>query len=725
MTEHLTLGGKFIAVRHPHGVVDILAGGTRRLITRAQATETLVNAAAVSPDGRTVAFHSGEGGIRFVDRMGKTLPPLGLAEGVRALAYSPDGRFLAVGREDGSVLLVGNANLQEVDSLKGHDGPVIGVAISPDGRLLAALALDGELRMWEIASGVEVFRAKGIRPGGRLAFDRRSRSLYHADFAVCKVTRWDLRTGKQGETETLSRLEVKPEIVLKKDEKQSLRVLAHWSGGREEDVTPACVFESLDPETVSVSPSGEVCAVKPGRAVVRVRHFGRMTACNVFVSFEGPARPFDFQPANFIDEIAAARWKQLGLQPAGVAPDPTFLRRASLVLIGRPPTPEEVRAFQKSVDPRKCEKFIAGLLDSPDHTKHWSDFWLEALSVDGEKRDEKQMADFREWARRAIADNRPLDRIVADLVRTNVGIVGQNRTPEQHSRAVARAFLGVDLECSSCHPAPGQAWGYDAATGFAAIFGGTGKEPRVPGQPPLVLQRDETPREAFARWLTTDNRKALARVFVSRVWEKVVGTPLVDPSEPGRAGNVPVFPELLDALAEDFLKHDQDVKHLLRTITTSRLFMLDNKPAVPGANSLLVCRTPQRLSNETLSRLLEPVAGGPITWHGISSPSDGEPKCAYCRTERQPPPAALFLMSSLDENSLAQPKGVIVRMMAAGRADQEIIEELFLHVLSRLPKEEEMKTVVRHMQKEAGDRRRALTDILWALINSREFLFIG
>lgn len=723
-TEHFTADGKFIAVRRPNGTVEMLTGGTRRPIMRVEAPGSLVKAVAVAPNGEMIAFQVAGGHIRFFQGHPRPLPSLSVTGEVRALSYSPDGRFLFVGRDDGSVQIVGTRNLQEVASLRGNKAAILAVAVSPDGRLLAALDRDGVLRMWELASGVEVLRTTDIPPYGRLAFDRMSRSLSHADFADCVVRRWDVRPGKLAETEMLSHLEVKPELVLKKGEKQSLRVLAHWSGGRKEDVTPACVFESVDPDRASVSPSGEVRAVAPGRAVVRVRYFGRMAACNVFVPFEGLAKPFTFKQANFIDEVTLARWKQLGLQPAGVSSDTTFLRRASLVLIGRPPTPDEVRAFLKNLDPRKRTKVIAELLDRPDRATHWIDFWLETLSVDGEKLDETQEADFRKWMRAAITDNRPLDQVVGELVRTNLGPVGRLRTPEQNARVVARAFLGVDLECSSCHPAPGQAWGRDAASGFAAIFGKKGSEPRAPGRPPLAVEPGETPRQALARWMTTDNRKTLARVFVNRVWHRVIGTPLADPSEAEHAGTLPVFPELLDALAEDFLKHGQDVKHLLLTITTSRVFMLESQPRVEGTDPLLTRRVPQRIPQTILNRILEPIAGGPVNWQGLPGQTTGESKCAYCPPEGQPPPPPILLMPSLDEKTLAQPNGVIVRMMAAGKTDAEMTEELFLLVLSRLPREEEMKTVLKHLG-EAKDRRHGLIDILWALINTREFLFIS
>src|SRR5690606_16305581 len=124
----------------PHGSVELLDGPTRRLITRVEASASLVKAAAADPGGRTIAFPVAGEGIRFFDRTGKALPTLGVTGEVRALSYSPDGRFLAVGREDGSVRLVGMRNLQEVGVLHGHTSAVVRLAFSPDGRLLAALA---------------------------------------------------------------------------------------------------------------------------------------------------------------------------------------------------------------------------------------------------------------------------------------------------------------------------------------------------------------------------------------------------------------------------------------------------------------------------------------------------------------------------------------------------------------------------------------------------------
>src|SRR5438093_8925741 len=153
---------------------------------------------------------------------------------------------------------------------------------------------------------------------------------------------------------------------------------------------------------------------------------------------------------------------------------------------------------------------------------------------------------------------------------------------------VSRVFLGVRLQCANCHNHPLDRWTQDDYHGLAAVFArvGRGREitlktagevrhprtgkpaaPRIPRGPPLP--KDGDPRGELARWLIAKDNPFFARAAVNRLWKALMGRGLVEPVDDHRATNPPSHPELLDALAADFVEHGFDLRHTLRLIVLS------------------------------------------------------------------------------------------------------------------------------------------------------------
>ncbi|MCI0356942.1 MAG: Ig-like domain-containing protein, partial [Planctomycetaceae bacterium] len=173
----------------------------------------------------------------------------------------------------------------------------------------------------------------------------------------------------------IARLEISPgEAVLQAAQAVPLKVVAHWSDGKAQDATAWSLYDSLDPGVVEVSPDGVVTAAAPGKTAVSVRYLGQVASLGVSIPF-GPAQPFEFAPANYIDELLAAEWRRMGLAPAPLASDGDFVRRASLDLVGTLPTAEEARAFIASSDPNKRVSLIDQLLKRPEYADYWSLKW--------------------------------------------------------------------------------------------------------------------------------------------------------------------------------------------------------------------------------------------------------------------------------------------------------------------------------------------------------------
>jgi hypothetical protein len=270
--------------------------------------------------------------------------------------------------------------------------------------------------------------------------------------------------------------------------------------------------------------------------------------------------------------------------------------------------------------------------------------------------------------------------------------------------------------------------------------------PRALGGPEVGPEGDA--RVQLFRWLVRPDNPFFARAFVNRVWAHYFGTGLVEPVDGFSVANPPSNERLLDALARDFARHGHDIRRLERTVLLSRTYQLTAVPNRDNAQD----RTnfshayPRRLLAEVVVDVLNSALGvredfGPDVPKGaraveiapsrVNSPHlslifrlFGRPaRAAVCDCERSTEPAlpqTLFLMT--DENLLRKIRtGRLARLLAGPRTDAEVLEELFLATLSRFPREKEKRTALEHVRGQK-DRRSAFVDVVWALINTREFI---
>ncbi|HKB37595.1 MAG TPA: DUF1549 domain-containing protein, partial [Gemmataceae bacterium] len=364
------------------------------------------------------------------------------------------------------------------------------------------------------------------------------------------------------------RLEVTPrKAVLQSGKEAVLRVRAVWSDGRSRDVTPWALYESNKDPVADVGPTGVVTARQPGCASVMVRYQGQGAAVPVTVPFPGAAESSEMPRHNFIDDHIAAAWREGGLAPAPPCSDAEFVRRVHLDLTGTLPTPEEVRRFLASRDPARRTKLIDELLERPEYVDYWSLKWGDLLRAHRRALGEKGLVSFNAWLRQALRENRPLDRVVRELL-TARGSLYKNgpvafyfidQAPQELAETTAQVFLGVRLGCAKCHHHPFEVWAQDDYHGLAAFFarvqrkdnkedgrfGGaqsvslgasgsvvhpaTGKVilPHVLGGPPLTVPEDQDPRQRLAEWVTAKDNPYFARNVVNRYWGHLFGRGLV------------------------------------------------------------------------------------------------------------------------------------------------------------------------------------------------------
>jgi hypothetical protein len=574
--------------------------------------------------------------------------------------------------------------------------------------------------------------------------------------------------------------------VLDRSSAQQLAVLAHYADGSVRDVTRQAQFQSNETSVAGVDADGLVRTFDlSGEAAVMARYMGQVSVFRALVPLGKPLAAMPTFPANnYIDELAQVRWKQLGIVPSDLCTDSEFIRRVHLDLCGRLPTLDEVRAFLDDKSPDRRDRLIDRLLDSPDYPAYFALRWGSILRNASLAGSEQAAYAFHEWIRDMIARNRPYDAFVRGIVAVAgewqdapaVNWYWQMRDDQLHQPVAdtAQVFLGLRLQCAKCHHHPYERWSQEDYFGLAGFFSrlgrkglgepppyfserrrtsneinpATGKpiEPKLLDGPYLTIGPDEDPRHKLVDWMAEPNNPFFARALVNRMWGHLMARGLVEPVDDMRETNPPSNPELLDALAKDFVAHKFDVKHVLRTICRSRTYQLSAVPSELNQHDKQnhARYYARRLIAEVLHDAVDQACGTRTQFGKMSRQSravdlphesfgsyfldvfDRPPRSSACECARSGGASlqqVLHLSFSPDlENKISRGDGRVAKLMEKKTSPEQSIEELYLAALSRVPTVAERQTALDYLQKQA-DRRRGMEDLLWALLNTREFMF--
>jgi hypothetical protein len=583
-----------------------------------------------------------------------------------------------------------------------------------------------------------------------------------------------------------TKLEVSPATFAANGKsQQQLKVVAHYSDGSTRDVTGLARYDSQQPEILSVSFGGLVETTgKLGEGYVMVRYQDLVATARVSLPY-GPLPADDayagFQPKNFIDETVLAKWKSLHIAPSPTCDDAEFMRRLFIDTLGALPAPQEVRGFLADASPDKRDKLVDAVLERPEYADLWAHYWGEILrSKQGDGAFKDHTTNFANWLRKSLAENKPFDQFARELL-TVSGKRADHPEMDWWRQAInhpvrvedtAQAFLGLRVSCANCHNHPFENISQTDYWQFAAFFAKVGsvtygsvdeiklndegvvKHPRT--DQPLTPQafggakfeyvKGEDPRVKLVDWMTAPDNPYFARAIVNRVWGHYMSVGLVDPVDDMRATNPPSNPELLDALAKDFIDHKFDLKSLHKSILKSRAYGLSSNPTdYNRADTRNYARHyPQRLSPHVLmdalsfatgteskfddfaevkKAILLPSEKGRSDFLDMFGRSQRDTPCE-CETSLAPNLSqVLYLLHSEElQRKLSDQNGFVAQMVSTEKPNAEIIDELFLRTFSRRPTAEESAKGIALLD-EAMDKKAAAEDLLWSLLNAKEFLF--
>jgi hypothetical protein len=524
-------------------------------------------------------------------------------------------------------------------------------------------------------------------------------------------------------------------------------------------------------------------AGKPWKSTLRALAFLLLSA-PLFAAnpFEAPPTA---STATEIDRLVSRRMEKLNLKPAASCSDSVFVRRVYLDVIGTLPTAAEAREFILDRNPAKRTALIERLLERGEFADYWANKWSDLLRVKAEfpvNLWPNAAQAYHQWIRSSVRDNKPYDQFVRELLTStgsnfreapvNFYRAMSSKEPPAIARMVALNFMGARAEKWPTNQLAGMAAffsqvGYKATSEWkeeiifndpactnAVRFQGTSRTATFPDGKTITLPAERDPRAVFADWLITPQNKWFARNIANRAWSWFLGRGIIHEPDDIRADNPPSNPELLAYLERQVVSSNYDMKKLFRLILNSQTYqrssVLEGESAEAAANFagyplrrldaevLIDALNQLTTSNEKYtSAIPEPFTFIPDGSRAIALP-DGSITSPFLelfgrpsrdtgleaeRNNRITASQRLHLLNSTQIQRKIEQSRMVEFQSQSKKTPREITTNLYLGILSRYPTEDELQAAVAYATSGKIKPREAVVDLIWALINSAEFLY--
>lgn len=570
-----------------------------------------------------------------------------------------------------------------------------------------------------------------------------------------------------------------------------LHAIATYTDGSRRDVTDQAVFQSTNQAVLKVNQDGQVVGQRWGGGAIIARYLGIVSPSFITLPQARKGPYPTLRADNVIDRYVFDNLKRLNVLPSARSTDEEFLRRVTLDTVGRLPTRDEMTAFLADHAADKRAKTIDKLLDSSEFADYRTLRLCDLLRVNPRKFGngngalaDRSAALFYEWIWNSVAQNKPWDQFVHELVDAQgstyqsgpANFYRVERAPNDRMENLGQAFLGVRMACARCHKHPFDRWTTDDYWNFAAFCGKvrerSGKlvdeeiithndKAQIRNQSVLGKNRGKIALATYlgekqpapeqgdmvdnlADWITNPKNPFFARATVNRLWANYFGKGIINPVDDMRVTSPESVPGLLDALAAQLVQSKFDTKQIIRLILNSQTYQLSS---VPNASNMQDAQffshfMPKPMPAEALVDMLDQAAG-------VKESFGTFPERARA-VQAELPPRSQFLnafgeshrefLADIDpklEPNLVQTLLMINSPYIEGKVrggttvqevtkkdqtDEALVDDLYQRTFCREPKPAELSKAVTLLKAEPN-KREAAQDLLWALLSAREFYF--
>jgi len=574
----------------------------------------------------------------------------------------------------------------------------------------------------------------------------------------------------------------KVSVLNGKGSTQRMTVKARYSDNTTRDVTHLALFLSSNDASAKIATDGLVTAGDRGEAFVMAR-FNTFTVGSPMVvlpkdyQFTFPASV----EANYVDTLVNAKLKKLRIAPSGLCTDEAFLRRVYVDVIGVLPTAEEYTRYMASTSPTKREELVDELLGRKEFAELWVLKWAELLQIRSSNQvSYKSTLLYYNWLQDKIARNVPVNEWVQELLGANGGTFKNPATNYYQNETdilkvtenVAQVFMGMRVQCAQCHNHPFDRWTMDDYYGFAAFFSQIGRkgtdDPRetivfnsgggevrhplgnrvmapkfLGGVAPDVAGKDR--RLLMSNWLASPENPYFATNLSNIVWAHFFGSGIINEVDDVRVSNPPSNGELLNELGKRFTDYKYDFKKLVRDICVSKTYQRSTQTNASNeqdtrnfshaairrikAETFLDCisqvtETPNKFPGLPLGARAVQIADGTVSNYFLTTfgRATRDTVCA-CEVRLEPTLSqSLHLLNGDTTGQRIRQGNLIGKRITDKKQPLDIIDEVYVRCLARRPTEAEKQKLVALIAAET-DKKKALEDVFWAVLNSREFMF--
>ena len=564
-----------------------------------------------------------------------------------------------------------------------------------------------------------------------------------------------------------------------------IRIVAEWKDGAREDVTALTRFLTNNDAVVNVDESGLATSSGRGDTHIVALYDNGIAAIPILRPLTERQKKLVLSKySSPIDKLVGEKLNKLGIVPSNLCSDTEFLRRVSIDLTGTLPSPDEVLAFMADTAANKRTLKIDELLERTSYAAWWTnklcDFTgcnptsisslLEVAREDGYIK----ATNWYDWIYEKIASNRSYLELVEGIMLADLSRgVGEGmpyfwtrqslEKPRDTAMSVAHSFLGIQLQCAECHKHPFDQWTQNDFADFSSFFDSpklkTGRRRTsslsAKDERELSLLRShkvtigkDDPRKPIMDWLRRKDNPWFTRSFVNRVWAGYFNVGIVEPTDEFTPSNPPSNPALLDWLAEGFVESGYDMKWLHRQIVSSETYQRSWRPNETNREDLrnysraIPRRIPAEIIYDAMKQAtaktdqLEEVRtnlkrrgtghlsmrmAGTHAMKVFGKP-DRAINCDCERVNQSTLLQSIFLQNDPLVRMRLEYSGWISELSESDSNDvSEVINKAWLRTVNRLPRAEEISRAKKHLAS-VPSTEEGVTDLLWALINTKEFI---